>query len=64
MPSRRDFLKLASASAIAAPFAARLGAQPAISMPVPGVLGLELYSVRHRMGKDVPAALKVRVPPV
>jgi sugar phosphate isomerase/epimerase len=59
MPSRRDFLKLASASAIAAPFAARLGAQPAISMPVPGVLGLELYSVRHRMGKDVPAALKI-----
>ena len=59
MPSRRDFLKLASASAIAAPLAARLGAQPAISMPVPGVLGLELYSVRHRMGKDVPASLKI-----
>lgn len=59
MPSRRDFLKLASASAIAAPLAARLGAQPAISMPVPGVLGLELYSVRHRMGKDVPASLRI-----
>lgn len=59
MPSRRDFLKLASASAIAAPLAARLGAQPAIGMPVPGVLGLELYSVRHRMGKDVPASLKI-----
>ena len=59
MPSRRDFLKLASASAIAAPFAARLDAQPAVSMPVPGVLGLELYSVRHRMGKDVPASLKI-----
>jgi len=59
MQSRRDFLKLASASALAAPFAARLTAQPAIGMPVPGVLGLELYSVRHRMGKDIPATLKI-----
>jgi len=59
MPSRRDFLKLASASAIAAPFAARIAAQAPIAMPVPGVLGLELYSVRHRMGKDIPATLRI-----
>jgi len=59
MPSRRDFLKLASASAIAAPFAGRLTAQPKPALPVPGVLGLELYSVRDRLAKDVPGTLKL-----
>lgn len=58
-PTRRQFLQTVAASAFVTPFAARLGAQPAPSLPVPGVLGLELYSLRHRMAKDIPGALKV-----
>ena len=57
--SRRDFLKAVTASALTLPAAARLGAQAAPTIPVPGVIGLELYSVRQRMAKDVPATLKL-----
>lgn len=58
-PTRRQFLHAVAATAVAAPFSARPGAQQAPSLPVPGVLGLELYSLRHRMAKDIPGALKV-----
>lgn len=57
--SRRQFLQTLAASAVAGSYAARLGAQAAPSLPVPGVLGLELYSVRQGMAKDVPATLKI-----
>lgn len=57
--TRRDFLKAVTASTLALPAAARLGAQAAPTIPVPGVIGLELYSVRQRMAKDVPATLKL-----
>ena len=59
MTSRRDFLKLASASALAAPFATSAVAQPRPTLPVPGLIGLELYSVRDRLSKDVPGTLKL-----
>jgi sugar phosphate isomerase/epimerase len=59
MPSRRDFLKLASVSALAAPWSPRLAAQARPTLPVPGILGLELYSVRERLSKDVPGTLKL-----
>ena len=59
MPSsRRDFLHALAASAVVAPFATRLGAQTTLALPVPGVLGLELYSVRQGLAKDVAATLK------
>ncbi|MBK5295857.1 MAG: sugar phosphate isomerase/epimerase [Vicinamibacteria bacterium] len=56
--SRRQFLQTLTASAVVAPFATSLGAQTAPSLPVPGVIGLELYSVRQGMAKDVAATLK------
>lgn len=56
--SRRQFLHTLAASAVAVPFAARPGAQGAPTLPVPGVIGLELYSVRQGMAKDVAATLK------
>ena len=58
-PTRRQFLHAVAATAVVAPLSARAGAQQAPSLPVPGVLGLELYSLRHRMAKDIPGALKV-----
>lgn len=58
-PNRRQFLHTLAASAIAVPFAARPGAQAAPTLPVPGVIGLELYSVRQGMAKDVAATLKI-----
>jgi len=57
--SRRQFLQTLAASAVAGSYAARLTAQAAPSLPVPGVLGLELYSVRQRMAKDIPATLTI-----
>ena len=57
--SRRQFLQTLAASAVVAPMATRLGAQAAPTLPVPGVIGLELYSVRQGMAKDVPATLKI-----
>ena len=57
--SRRQFLQTLAASAVAGTFTARLGAQGAPSLPVPGVLGLELYSVRQRMAKDIPGTLRI-----
>jgi sugar phosphate isomerase/epimerase len=59
MTSRRDFLKIAAASTLAAPLAARLTAQQPPTLPVPGLVGLELYSVRDRMATDVPGTLKL-----
>jgi sugar phosphate isomerase/epimerase len=59
MTSRRVFLKALAASAAVAPTMPRLRAQSTPSLPIPGVLGLELYSVRHLMAKDVPATLKL-----
>ncbi len=56
--NRRQFLHTLAASAVGVPFAARLGAQAAPTLPVPGVIGLELYSVRQGMAKDVAATLK------
>lgn len=56
--TRRQFLQTLAASAVVAPLAARPGGQTAPSLPVPGVLGLELYSVRQGMAKDVAATLK------
>jgi sugar phosphate isomerase/epimerase len=58
-PSRRRFLQALTASAVVAPFAGRTAAQTAPTLPVPGVIGLELYSVRQGMAKDVAATLKV-----
>ena len=51
MPSRRDFLKVAALSTLAGPLAARVSARQPLTLPVPGLLGLELYSVRERMAK-------------
>jgi sugar phosphate isomerase/epimerase len=58
--SRRQFLQAAAAGAAAWPFVARprsLDAAPKHSLP--GVLGLELYTLRHLMAKDVPGTLKL-----
>ena len=57
-PTRRQFLQTLAASAVVAPLATRVGAQTAPALPVPGVIGLELYSVRQGMAKDVAATLK------
>jgi sugar phosphate isomerase/epimerase len=55
--SRRQFLQSVTAGAAALPWLARtVSAEPAHKFP--GVLGLELYSVRHLMDKDVPGTLK------
>ncbi len=59
MPSRRDFLKIAAASTLVGPLAARLPARQAATLPVSGLLGLELYSVRDRLARDVPGTLKM-----
>ena len=59
MPTRRQFLQTAAAFASTPLLARSLLAQPRVSLPVPGLLGLELYSVRHQMEKDLPGALKL-----
>lgn len=60
MPSsRRQFLQTLAASAVAGSYVSHLTAQTAPSLPVPGVIGLELYTVRQRMAKDVEATLKI-----
>ena len=57
-PSRRRFLQTFSAATAALPFMARdARAEPAHKFP--GVLGLELYTVRHLLDKDVPGTLKL-----
>jgi sugar phosphate isomerase/epimerase len=57
--SRRQFLQAVAASAAAMPFAGggRLHAAPKHNLP--GVLGLELYTLRHLLEKDVPGTLKL-----
>jgi sugar phosphate isomerase/epimerase len=56
--SRRRFLQSVTAGAAMLPWLARqASAEPAHKFP--GVLGLELYSVRHLLDKDVPGTLKV-----
>src|SRR6188474_835700 len=58
LPSRRHFLQTVAAGAAALPFFSRnAGAEPAHKFP--GVLGLELYTVRHLLDKDVPGTLKL-----
>ncbi len=59
MPTRRQFLQTAAALASTPLLARTAAAQPAVSLPVPGLLGLELYSVRHQMEKDLTAALQL-----
>jgi len=57
-PSRRRFLQTLSAATAALPFMTRdARAEPAHKFP--GVLGLELYTVRHLLDKDVPGTLKL-----
>jgi sugar phosphate isomerase/epimerase len=63
MTSRRLFLQLLGASVVT-PFEVRIGAQPrpaarAIEVlgKFGGILGLQLYSLRHQMEKDVPGTL-------
>jgi len=58
--SRRQFLQAVTTGAAALPFVAAtrsLGAAPKHNLP--GTLGLELYTVRHLMAKDVPGTLKM-----
>jgi sugar phosphate isomerase/epimerase len=58
--SRRRFLQAVAAGAATLPFAARsrsLDAAPKHNLP--GVLGLELYTLRHLFEKDVPGSLKL-----
>lgn len=68
--TRRRFLQsLAAAAAVPAldgralaqrPAAdPRILTAPALKLPIPGVLGLELYSVRYLMAKDVPGTLRL-----
>ena len=57
--TRRHFLQAVTASMASGALPRGAAAQPAISMPVPGVLGLELYSVRHQLEKDLPGTLKL-----
>lgn len=59
MPTRRQFLQTAAALASTSLLTRTAAAQPAVSLPVPGVLGLELYSVRHQMERDLEGALKL-----
>ena len=53
-PSRRQFLQSLTAGAAALPWLARpASAEPAHKFP--GVLGLELYTVRHLWTRTCPA---------
>jgi len=63
MTSRRAFLGSMGAAVIAAK-AARAGAAlgavaPAHHRSFTGALGIQLYSLRHQLGKDVPGSLKL-----
>jgi sugar phosphate isomerase/epimerase len=70
MTSRRSFLQLLGAG-LATPFAMQTGTRPPASGDSPGakasqmfsafggVLGLQLYSLRHQLEKDVPGTLKM-----
>jgi sugar phosphate isomerase/epimerase len=58
--SRRQFLQAVAAGAAVWPFAA--GGRSLCAAPkhnLPGVLGLELYTLRHLLEKDVPGSLKL-----
>jgi sugar phosphate isomerase/epimerase len=56
--SRRQFLRNLTAGAAVLPWLAReAAAEPAHKFP--GVLGLELYTVRHLLDKDVPGTLQL-----
>jgi len=58
--SRRRFLQAAVAGAASLPFVAgRRSLHAAPKHNLPGVLGLELYTLRHLMAKDVPGTLKL-----
>ncbi len=57
--SRRQFLQAVAAGAGALPFVAGGRALGAPKHSLPGVLGLELYTLRHLMEKDVPGTLKL-----
>ncbi len=62
MPSltRRRFLQTVTASMATSALLTRASAgQPRLTLPVPGLLGLELYSVRHQLEKDVTGTLKL-----
>jgi sugar phosphate isomerase/epimerase len=60
MTSRRRFLQALATSTLAGPWLGRrVTAQAPLKFPVPGVLGLELYSVRHLMPTDVDGTLKL-----
>jgi sugar phosphate isomerase/epimerase len=56
--SRRRFLQTLAAGTATLPWFARSGAA-APPNHLPGVLGLELYTVRHLLDKDVPGTLKL-----
>jgi sugar phosphate isomerase/epimerase len=57
--SRRQFLQTVAAGAAAWPFMTGTRSLAAPTHRLPGVLGLELYTVRHLMAKDVPGTLKL-----
>ena len=57
--SRRQFLQAVAAGAGALPFVAGGRSLGAPKHSLPGVLGLELYTLRHLMEKDVPGTLKL-----
>jgi len=57
--SRRQFLHGVAAGAAAFPFAAGIRSLAAPKHQLPGILGLELYTLRHLMAKDVPGTLKL-----
>jgi sugar phosphate isomerase/epimerase len=57
--SRRRFLHTVAAGAAALPFVTARRSLAAPKHNLPGVLGLELYTVRHLMKKDVPGTLKL-----
>jgi len=57
--SRRRFLQTVAAGAAALPFVSGRRSIAAPKHNLPGVLGLELYTVRHLMEKDVPGTLKL-----
>ena len=60
MLTRRAFLQSVAASAAAAPILVRSSVSDAApAFPIPAVLGLELYSVRQRMAKDIPGTLRI-----
>ena len=56
MPTRREFLATLSACAAAAPLWAQQGARE-IRSPFPGPIGLQLWSLRNEMRRDVPGTL-------